>query len=254
MTLISTPHGCFMEGSRAVTKFFEFILAEAGTRQYCADPMIWPQWSCIASLRHRFPAYDLQKDTPPFNYDVLWTTFQENYPFFKLHGTDWRAVDTKFRPLVHPDTSADELFTIFRQMLEPLRDSHIVLDVFPPGAPRGKDWLKTPLKEVWLHKPDPELFEDADFDRANKIIESRYLKEKAQTFCGGQIRFGLMRSGRDRISRRPVISSIHIRRRLACRVAMYPCSRRRDLRQDRGHQGPDYRRAQQWRRRRCVRS
>jgi len=135
------------------------------------------------------------EDTPPFNYDVLWTTFQENYPFFKLHGTDWRAVDTKFRPLVHPDTSPDELFTIFQQMLEPLRDSHVVLDVFPPGAPRGKDWLKTPLKEVWLHKPDPERFEDADFDRANKIIEFRYLKEKAQIFCGGQIRFGLMKSG-----------------------------------------------------------
>ena len=65
VTLISTPHGCFMEGSRAVMKFSEFILAEAGTRQYCADPMIWPQWSCIASLRHRFPAYDLQKTLPP---------------------------------------------------------------------------------------------------------------------------------------------------------------------------------------------
>jgi C-terminal processing protease CtpA/Prc len=104
-------------------------------------------------------------------------------------------VDRKFRPLVHPNTSTDELFAIFQQMLEPLRDSHVVLDVFPPGTPRGKDWLKTPLKEVWLHKPDHEPFEDADFDRANEIIEPRYLKEKAQTFCGGQIRFGLMQSG-----------------------------------------------------------
>jgi C-terminal processing protease CtpA/Prc len=104
-------------------------------------------------------------------------------------------VDRKFRPLVHPNTSTDELFAIFQQMLEPLRDSHVVLDVFPPGTPRGKDWLKTPLKEVWLHKPDHEPFEDADFDRANEIIEPRYLKEKAQTFCRGQIRFGLMQSG-----------------------------------------------------------
>jgi hypothetical protein len=135
------------------------------------------------------------KDTPLANYEVLWSTFAENYPFFTLHGVDWGAVDRQFRPLVTPKTTPDELFTIFRQMLEPLRDSHVVLDVFPPGIERGKDWLKTPLKEVWLHKADLEPFEDADFDRANQIIESHYIEGKLQSFCGGQIRFGLMRGG-----------------------------------------------------------
>ena len=135
------------------------------------------------------------KDTPLANYDVLWTTFAENYPFFELHGVDWDAVDRQFRPLVASKTTPDELFSIFRQMLEPLRDSHVLLEVLPPGTPRGKDWLKTPLKEVWLHKPDLEPFEDADFDRANEIIESRYIDGKVQTFCRGQIRFGLMGSG-----------------------------------------------------------
>jgi peptidase S41-like protein/tricorn protease-like protein len=135
------------------------------------------------------------KDTPIANYDVLWTTFAENYPFFELHGVDWDAVDRQFRPLVGSKTTPNELFSIFRQMLAPLRDSHVVLDVFPPGTPRGKDWLKTPLREVWLHKPDPEPFEDADFDRANEIIEFRYIDGKVQTFCRGQIRFGLMRGG-----------------------------------------------------------
>jgi hypothetical protein len=80
-------------------------------------------------------------------------------------------------------------------MLEPLRDAHVVLDVFPPGTPRGKDCLKTPLREVWLHKLDAEPFEDADFDRANEIIESRYIDGKLQAFCRGQIRFGFMRGG-----------------------------------------------------------
>ena len=133
------------------------------------------------------------KDTPLANYDVLWTTFAENYPFFHLHGIDWDAVDRRFRPLVTPQTTPDELFSLFRQMLEPLRDSHVVLDVFPPGTGRGRDWLETPLQEVWLHKTDPEPFEDADFDRANHVIESRYLDGKVQSFCSRQIRFGLMR-------------------------------------------------------------
>lgn len=134
-------------------------------------------------------------DTPQENYHVFWATFAENYPFFRLHGIDWDAVDRKFRPLITSKTSPDELFSVFSHMLEPLRDAHVVLDVFPPDTPRGKDWLKTPLRELWLHKPDPEPFDDADFDQANAVIESRYLDGKVQAFCRGQIRFGLMRGG-----------------------------------------------------------
>ena len=135
-------------------------------------------------------------DTPLSNYDVLWTTFAENYPFFALHGVDWDAVDRRFRPLVTMKTTPDELFEIFRQMLEPLRDSHVLLDVFAPGTPRGKDWLRTPLKEVWVHKPDPEPFDDADFERANHVIEANYIDGPMQTFCGRQVRFGRLRGGR----------------------------------------------------------
>jgi hypothetical protein len=135
------------------------------------------------------------KDSPLANYDVLWATFAENYPFFELHSVDWDAVNRRFRPLVTSKTTTDELFSIFSEMLEPLRDSHVVLDVFPQGTPRGKDWLKTPVREVWLHKPDPEPFEDADFDRANSIIQSRYIDGKMETFCRGQIRWGLVRRG-----------------------------------------------------------
>lgn len=135
------------------------------------------------------------QDSPLSNFDVFWATFAENYPFFGLHGIDWDAAGRKFRPLVASKTSPDELFSIFSRMLEPLRDAHVLVDVFPPGTPRGKDWLKTPVRELWLHKPDAEPFEDADFDRANEIIESKYVDGKMEKFCRGQIRFGMMRGG-----------------------------------------------------------
>jgi hypothetical protein len=135
------------------------------------------------------------KDTPRTNYDVFWATFAENYPFFPLHAVDWYAADRKFGPLLTPETKPDELFSIFSQMIEPLHDSHVVLAAFSTHMPRGKDWLKTPMKEVWLHKSDPDPFEDGDFDRANQIIESRYIEGKTQRFCGEQIRFGWVRVG-----------------------------------------------------------
>jgi hypothetical protein len=134
-------------------------------------------------------------NTPTANYDVLWKTFAENYPFFKLHNVDWNATDRRMRPRVTATTTPDELFSVFREMLEPLRDSHIVLDVFPQGDTRGKDWLKTPLKEIWVHKDDQEPLDDADLERANRIIETKYIHGKTEKFCGGQIRFGHIAGG-----------------------------------------------------------
>ncbi len=135
-------------------------------------------------------------NSPRVNFDVFWTTFAEHYPFFKLHGMDWYAARRRFQPLVSEHTTDSELFEIFRQMLAPLRDSHVVLDMFPPGTSRGKDWLKTPLQEVWLHKADPDPLDDDALDRANAIIESRYVEGRVERYCDGRVRFGRLRGGR----------------------------------------------------------
>ena len=76
------------------------------------------------------------QDTPLANFDILWTTFAENYPFFQAHGVDWEAMRQKFRPLVTAKTTPDELFSLFSQMLEPLHDSHVVL----PANLRPVEW------------------------------------------------------------------------------------------------------------------
>ena len=137
-----------------------------------------------------------QADSPRANFDVFWNTFAEHYPFFNLHGMDWNAVRRRFQPRVSEHTTDAELFEIFRQMLTPLADSHVVLDMFPPGTSRGKDWLKTPLQEVWLHKADLDPLDDDDLDRANEIIESRYMEGRVERYCGDRIRFGRLRGGR----------------------------------------------------------
>ena len=144
-------HGGFASGDEVVRIY---PCRKFKTRRYCGDPTTWRRWFSIAFCRLRDRACGHAEDTPLANYDVFWTTFAENYPFFGRHGVDWDATGRKFRPLVTSKTSPDELFSVFSQMLEPLRDAHVVLDVFPPGTPRGKDWLKTPVQELWLHKPD----------------------------------------------------------------------------------------------------
>lgn len=61
------------------------------------------------------------------NFEKLWKTFFDRYPFFKLRNVDWKRQYDIFRPTVSADTSEDELFDIFCDMLNPLNDGHVEL-------------------------------------------------------------------------------------------------------------------------------
>jgi Peptidase family S41/Tricorn protease C1 domain len=64
---------------------------------------------------------------PEKNFESLWKTFHDRYPFFKLRNVDWQRQYDSYRPRVTRDTSDDELFDIFRRMLDPLDDGHVEL-------------------------------------------------------------------------------------------------------------------------------
>jgi hypothetical protein len=64
---------------------------------------------------------------PEKNFEELWKTFHNRYPFFELRGVDWKKQYEIYRPKVSGETSDDELFDIFCQMLEPLDDGHVSL-------------------------------------------------------------------------------------------------------------------------------
>jgi carboxyl-terminal processing protease len=66
---------------------------------------------------------------PEKNFDSLWNTFHNRYPFFELRNVDWKKQYDTYRPKVTKKTSDDELFDIFCQMLEPLNDGHVELKV-----------------------------------------------------------------------------------------------------------------------------
>ncbi len=57
-------------------------------------------------------------------FDVFWQTYAENYPFFRAKRIDWAAVRDRFRPRITSRTTDDELFAVFRTMIEPLHDAH----------------------------------------------------------------------------------------------------------------------------------
>jgi carboxyl-terminal processing protease len=64
---------------------------------------------------------------PENDFETFWTTFKNNYAFFKLKGVNWDSTYTKFRSLVTKNTNQNQLITILGQIVEPLKDRHITI-------------------------------------------------------------------------------------------------------------------------------
>ncbi len=62
--------------------------------------------------------------SPLRTFDVFWTTYAENYPFFALKGIDWNAVRDRYRPRIHEDMTEDQLYELLVEMITPLGDAH----------------------------------------------------------------------------------------------------------------------------------
>src|SRR5437762_13639423 len=57
-------------------------------------------------------------------FDEFCKFFEDRYAFFELRGVDWEGQKDVFRPKVNATTSDDELFSLLRQMIDPLDDHH----------------------------------------------------------------------------------------------------------------------------------
>ncbi len=121
-------------------------------------------------------------NTPQENYKIFWQTFAEQYAFFALRKVNWQDVDRRFRPRVTSATTPSELFYIFRQMIEPLQDTHTSIEA-------------TDMKqefEGW--RQDSSHLSDADWTKAASIIEGKYVQGTLRPCCKDHLQFGLLRN------------------------------------------------------------
>jgi len=120
------------------------------------------------------------ENSPQQNYAVFWQTFAEHYAFFDLRHIDWQSVDTQYRPHVTSATRPEELFAIFRQMIEPLHDTHTGIEA------------QDIKREFDGWRQDPNHLEEADWKRALALIDSHYIRGQMRSFCNGRVQFGML--------------------------------------------------------------
>jgi carboxyl-terminal processing protease len=87
---------------------------------------------------------------PERNFEALWRTFHNRYPFFELRNVDWKTQYDTYRPKVTPGTTEDQLFDIFCQMLDPLDDGHVELEAKLSGHPKTRRF--SPEKRPRFHR------------------------------------------------------------------------------------------------------
>jgi hypothetical protein len=133
---------------------------------------------------------------PERNFEILWKTFHNRYPFFELRNVDWKRQYERYRPKVTRTTNDDELFEIFSQMLDPLDDGHVELEIkASPGRkrryfnpePRPRFYRQFTSKEI------KQLFKTTEKTLlANGFKRLRKTRAWMLRYCRSEV-FGYMR-------------------------------------------------------------
>ncbi|MCB9224974.1 MAG: S41 family peptidase [Crocinitomicaceae bacterium] len=111
--------------------------------------------ACKKELITKEPTSD-----PEGVFEYFWKAFDTDYAIFQERNVNWQAQYDTYRPMVNANTTDDELFEIFKNMLSPLNDAHVKLI-------RPNDTLFTP-NIYYRYRLEDDLFDI-------ELIKSKYL-------------------------------------------------------------------------------
>jgi hypothetical protein len=116
---------------------------------------------------------------PVKNFDELWQTFNNRYPFFEERNVDWKRQFDIYRPGISQATGDDELFDIFCRMLDPLNDGHVELKA--KVGPRRKEryFNPEPKPRFWREFSKREITQL--FKTAGKTLCANGFSEPKET-------------------------------------------------------------------------
>ncbi|GAA2827164.1 S41 family peptidase [Kitasatospora paracochleata] len=155
-------------------------------------------WNAAADVTdihlHRLPALPpaCHRATPPHDplaaFDIVWTTFAENYPFFAAKGVDWVVAGEHQRARLSERSTDSELLAVLGDLLRPLGDAHVGVVA---GAAGG----------VWQPRPGTLPVTDPAFGPRAAGLTADELGTAETEFAGGRIgyaesdRIGYLRIG-----------------------------------------------------------
>jgi hypothetical protein len=118
-------------------------------------------------------------NTPRSNFDVFVEAWAEHYPFFAEKNVDWPAVVAESRAKVTDNTTEEQLFSILVGLIAPLEDAHTGLS----AESLKKQYQGSRKSPAWVEKSERD---------AAYALATHHLTGPLQSFCEGQIEFGML--------------------------------------------------------------
>ena len=117
-----------------------------------------------------------QLNSNTYNFETLWHTFNDLYPFFKERNIDWKALKKKYQSQFTEQTPPFEFYLLLEKMVLELDDAHSDFEV--PGD-FDQQW------HILNKKQDTTDYRDL---AKNKILKNFVID--VQKYNGGQIAWG----------------------------------------------------------------
>ena len=124
---------------------------------------------CLISFSCAEELVGIEKpNTPVNNFEYFWKSFDSKYGLFEVKGIDWQTVYETYRPRVNENTTDEELYEIFKEMINLLNDNHV--NLYPtngslPAYPGGL--LRVVNGEVVITK----VQQDYDIEVVKKYLQ-----------------------------------------------------------------------------------
>lgn len=67
---------------------------------------------------------DTIDNSPQDNFQIFWEDFDQHYGLFEARQWDWNSIYADYQPLIDENTSDEELWNYFKEMISYLDDSH----------------------------------------------------------------------------------------------------------------------------------
>jgi hypothetical protein len=116
---------------------------------------------------------------PFLAFDIVWHTFDENYAFFELRGTDWKAAREKYRGQLTNSSTRAELFEVLASMLAALDDNHVELNAEGFVYEQHRSLPDYPLVRKWRKEYEAASQQDDLLDFVRRKY-SKYIETSAR--------------------------------------------------------------------------
>lgn len=130
-----------------------------------------------------------KKHDPNYNFETLWTTFQEHYCYFETRNIDWMAMKAKYQSQITNKTKPLELFIIMDKMLEELNDGHATMFVPDELQKAYQKYQKKEFKQKLKTQKKKRVGVNTEVVR--HALVDNYVKDK-QVYNYGSVIWGMI--------------------------------------------------------------